>query len=98
MIGKRLKAVREQLGLSQVAISEKLGIAQAQYSTYERGDRKPSADILSKFVTIFNINVNYILTGEGSMFINSDLMTTVLRFKMPKHTALLIQPDDEENI
>lgn len=94
MLNKNLKAVREELGISQVIMAERLGIAQAQYSTYERGDRKPSAEIFQKFISIFNINVNYLLTGEGPMFITPELSKDILQFKIPKNAKVLLEVED----
>ena len=50
MLNENLRECRNRLGLSQFAVAEKLGIAQVQYGTYERGTRKPSAEILEKLV------------------------------------------------
>ena len=94
MFCDNLKNARQSIGLSQKEFAEKIGIQQAQYSTYERGDRKPSCEILEKIVTVFNINVNYLLTGKGSIDINTDLLTHVMRIKIPQNVAILIQPDD----
>ncbi len=94
MINKNLKIVREKLGLSQAVVAQKIGIQQAQYSTYERGDRKPSAEIFYKLVKTFNINVNYLLTGEGSMFITPELSKETLQFKIPKNSRVLLEVED----
>lgn len=94
MLNENLRECRNRLGLSQFAVAEKLGIAQVQYGTYERGTRKPSAEILEKLVKVFNINVNYLLTGEGSMFITPELSKDTLQFKIPKNSRVLLEVED----
>lgn len=39
-IGKKLKKIRLQLGLSQKEMSEKINLSQATYNRFERGDSK----------------------------------------------------------
>lgn len=90
MIGINLKEVRSKLGLSQADIAKSLGMLQAQYSTYERGDRKPSADVFEKLARKYNVNINYLLTGKGSMFI-TDAEKPLLTFKVPKNSNVLLE-------
>lgn len=94
MIDINLREVRSKLGLSQGAMAKDLGIAQAQYNTYERGTRKPSADILEKLVKQFNININYLLTGDGPMFITPELHKDTLQFKIPKNARVLLEVEE----
>lgn len=81
MLDVNLKKVRENLQLSQNIIAAKLGIASAQYNTYERGTRKPSADILAKLADTFNININYLLTGQGKMYLSNSQNADAVEIK-----------------
>ena len=47
---KRIKAIRLQKGLTQLALAEKAGINVNYYSKVERAELKPSVDILEKIV------------------------------------------------
>lgn len=93
MFSENLKKVRQKLGLSQKELSTKIGIQQAQYSRYEVGT-SPSTEVLEKLVKEFNINVNYLLTGEGSMFITPELSKETLQFKIPKNSRVLLEVED----
>lgn len=93
MFSENLKKVRQKLGLSQKELAEKIGIQQAQYSRYEVST-SPSTDILEKLVKEFNININYLLTGEGSMFITPELSKDTLQFKIPKNSRVLLEVED----
>lgn len=94
MLKINLRECRNKLGLSQVLIAKELGIAPVQYGTYERGTRKPSADILEKLVKQFNININYLLTGEGPMFITPELHKDTLQFKIPRNARVLLEVEE----
>jgi len=65
----RLKQIRVAINLQQGEFADKLGIHQQQLSKYERGENKPSYDFFIKLGEIFNVNINWLLTGQGSMFL-----------------------------
>ena len=44
--GSRLKARREQLGITQIQLAQKLGITKGAVGNYEAGISSPKADIL----------------------------------------------------
>lgn len=91
MLNENLKEIRKKLGLSQVEIAKELGMHAVQYGTYERGDRKPSAEVFEKLVKKYNVNINYLLTGEGAMFITHELNKNLIRFKVPKNSNVLLE-------
>ncbi len=69
-VGKRLKYLREfVLEMSQAEFSDKLGIKRNSLSNYERGIREMNYELLMKLKNIFGVNINWLLTGEGKMFI-----------------------------
>lgn len=59
----RLKELRSQKGLSQVALAEKLQVSKSIIGAYETGDRKPSYEILELLADFFNVSIDY-LTGK----------------------------------
>ena len=68
-IAKRLQLIKEKLGLS---IKELAQITQMPYRTlynYLSGEREPTPENLQKLVAHLGININWLLTGEGKMFI-----------------------------
>jgi len=67
-IGERLKKVREFLGLTQEEFAQKLDTTQAVISNYERGARVPTVDFLNRLTKTFQLDINWLLTGEGEMF------------------------------
>ncbi len=69
-LGKRLKDLRKKLGFSQAQMAKQLNIALSSYQYYEREEREPSAGLLQRIVTTFEVNPTWLLTGEGPMFLN----------------------------
>ena len=71
MVGKRLKEVRINKGLTQVAIANVLSVSQTNYNRYEKGVVEPNIQFLQSFSREFNVNLNWLLTGQGEMFLDS---------------------------
>jgi len=54
-LSKKIKAVREKLGLSQETLAKELGISRVAISQIENGDRKIGAEEIAKLSKVFNI-------------------------------------------
>lgn len=77
---KRLKDLRKQAHLTQVDVSEKLGISQPAYASWERGVKKPTQENLVKIAQILNVSVDY-LVGNSEEKID-ELDNIELLFRM----------------
>ena len=53
--GNKLQSIREQKGLTQQEVAEQIGVKKATVSNYERGEGKPSADILMRLFILYGI-------------------------------------------
>jgi SOS-response transcriptional repressor LexA len=70
-IGERLKIARINLGFDKaVAFSGKLGLENQTYGRYEKGDRSLPDEIKLQLFEM-GINISWLVTGEGEMFIKS---------------------------
>jgi len=69
-IPERLKLIRKKARLKQKEIAKLLGVTQGYVCDIERGAKKPSPMLRSLYCKTFNINSNWLETGEGSMFFN----------------------------
>ena len=58
---RRLRDLREDHDLTQLQVSEYLGIKQPQYSRYERGLRDVPTDILIRLALYYKTSTDYIL-------------------------------------
>ena len=59
----RIRALREDLDITQREIAEYLHIKQNTYSQYENGQRQIPLDVLIKLARYFNTSIDY-LVGE----------------------------------
>lgn len=64
----RLKQIRLTLGYNQQQIASLLGVELNTYKGYEYKTKNFPNDFLVLLINILNVNVNWLLTGKGSMF------------------------------
>ncbi|MGI5090757.1 helix-turn-helix transcriptional regulator [Treponema sp. OMZ 805] len=83
-IGKRLKIVRIKLGFkTQSMFAERLGISQNALSKYESGTTELSDELKIK-ISRFGINIHWLVTGEGEIFIH----------KLPQNDVSIQEPKE----
>jgi transcriptional regulator with XRE-family HTH domain len=87
--GSRLKKARRQLGLNPSQMSDIIGVEKNSYYKYEDGSRFPKPEILSALITYLNLNVNFLISGEGEMFLTAPL--EALFPNIPPETYPLIE-------
>ncbi len=72
--GERLKKIRENLGITQEQLANKLGIKKQSISKAEKNINRLSNESLCHLLSDFNIDINYLLSGEGEMFISNKIL------------------------
>lgn len=105
-MNERLKILRKSLNLTQKEFGEKIGIKGNTITTYEKGIRTPSEAIIFSICREFNVNENWLRTGEGEMFLrlNNDeefeLICEYIRVKDPIIKEILLSywrlPDEQK--
>ena len=60
-LGKRIRKLRTEAGLTQSDLAEKLEIKKSTVSAYENGDRKPNKDTVIKIAYLFNVTTDWLL-------------------------------------
>lgn len=63
-IHERIKEYRNQLHLSQAYVASYLEVNRATYTQMENGNRKITADDLSKLSTLFGVSADELLNNE----------------------------------
>lgn len=63
----RIKQVRKEANLSMEKFGEKIGITKSSISMLELGKNNPSERTIKLICLEFNINENWLRTGEGEM-------------------------------
>ena len=66
----RLKMVRKCLKLKQYEMAKKLDIQYVTYNKYEVGVTQPNIEYLGRLNKTFNVNINWLITGNGTMFVS----------------------------
>ena len=83
-IGKFIADCRKQKGLTQMQLSEKLGITDKAISKWERGIAMPDSSIMLELCDILCISVNELLSGEKIIMENNDQKNEQLLLEMAK--------------
>lgn len=86
---ERIRTLRKELGLNQSDFGNKIGVKQGTVAGYESGARTPLDTVIASICREFNVNENWLRTGEGEMF---EQMTE--QQKILKYTALLLNDKD----
>ena len=67
-MNERMKKLRKALGLTQQEFADKIGIVRGNIATYETGKSKPGDAVVSLICREFNVNDEWLRTGNGEMF------------------------------
>lgn len=73
----RIKKVRNTVGLTQTEFGKKIGSARNTIANYENGNRNPSNSVIISICREFNVNEDWLRTGNGEMFKESPLRNEV---------------------
>ena len=71
MIGTRLKILREELGLKQEELAQKLSVSPSSIGMYETNKREPNSEIIIKIANFFNVTIDYLL-GKSDIRNNNE--------------------------
>lgn len=64
MMGLRIAALRRAAGWNQAELAQKLGISSSAVGMYEQGRREPAVDMLIKLSELFDVSIDYLVTGK----------------------------------
>jgi len=64
-VGRRIRARRKELGVTQAALAQALGLTFQQVQKYERGANRCSSGVLVKIAKRLDAPVSYLLGEEG---------------------------------
>lgn len=65
---KRLKKLRQALDMTQQEFAERIGVKRNTIAQYETGRNEPISAVFSLICKEFNVNEEWLKTGEGEMF------------------------------
>lgn len=67
--GERLRNIRKTLNLTLEKFGEKLGVGKTAISKLEKGENSITDQMMLSICREYNVNENWLRTGEGDMFI-----------------------------
>lgn len=70
-IGKRIKEIRAYFKITSKEFAQTLGIPLRTIGSYERDEAQPGPKFFAALIECYNVNVNWLLSGNGNMFISS---------------------------
>lgn len=68
-VGHRLRALRKDQGLTQLQLAEVLGVSHPAVSQKENNELNLSFKDVEKLSARFFVNANWLMTGEGEMYL-----------------------------
>ena len=68
-MNERVKELRKALGLTLDKFGDRIGVGKSAISKIERGENGVSDQMLKSICREFNVNENWLRTGEGDMFV-----------------------------
>ena len=88
-MNERIRLLRKELGLNQSDFGNKIGVKQGTVAGYESVARTPLDAVVSSICREFDVNEEWLRTGEGEMF---EQMTE--QQKLLKYTGMLLKDKD----
>ena len=64
MLSYRIAQLRGSSGLNQAELAQKLHVSPSTIGMYEQGRRTPNVDVLIQMSRIFNVSLDYLITGS----------------------------------
>lgn len=88
-LNERLKKLRKELDLTQQKLGDKLGVKRNTVAQWELGINALTDQVVTSICREFNVNEDWLRTGEGEMF---EEMTE--QQKLLKYIGLLLKDKD----
>lgn len=74
--GQNMMLIRKQKKLSQAALGKTIGTSGDVIGRYERGDIKPSVEVVAKIADALEVSIDY-LVGKTSLELDSQTMQRI---------------------
>lgn len=66
MVADRIKALREQKGITQTNLAKQLGITRSSVNAWELGISVPSTQYIVELASIFKVSTDYLLCVDST--------------------------------
>ena len=78
-MNERLKKLRKNLDMTQQKFADRIGCKRNTVAKYETGVNSPSAAVISLICREFNVNEDWLRTGNGEMFLTTNRNADIAR-------------------
>lgn len=85
----RIRKLRKELDLTQQKFADRLGVKRNTVGQWECGINALTDQVINSICREFDVNDNWLRTGEGNMFIELSEQEKVM-----KYTGLLLKDED----
>jgi len=75
-IGERIQLIRKKLNFLQKDFAKSLDISNASLSEMESGNAKPRFRLIFNLTKKHNVNLHYLLYGEGEIFLEKEVSSS----------------------
>ena len=72
LLGERIRQAIKESEFTQKQVAAKLNITPNSLSNYSNGKRVPDALLAARFAQLCQVNINWLLTGVGTMFLEAE--------------------------
>ncbi len=79
-MNERIRKLRRELDLTQQEFADRIGIKRGGVANYEIGRNKPIDSVISLICREFNVNEEWLRTGEGDMFVQQSIDDKIASF------------------
>src|ERR1051325_5050891 len=94
-IGRKIRALRLERGLSQSALAERIGLTFQQVQKYEKGTNRVSAGRLQQIADLLNVPITFFYGGMGAKAKKSEALPSSIAFLQTKGALRLMRAYSE---
>lgn len=87
MLANQIMMLRKKAGMSQLQLAKKLNIGPSAIGMYEQGRRTPDIEMLIRIANLFEVSLDYLITGKEVSELVKDEKDLVLQPVCPCRTC-----------
>lgn len=91
-MNNRIKEIRKYMGETQEEFARKLGLSRNYIGLIEIGKRVPSDRTISDICRVYDVNENWLRTGEGEMLKGEDASWVTASIKLAEMPSEIREP------
>jgi transcriptional regulator with XRE-family HTH domain len=69
---ERLRRLSAALNIEHQVLARAGGVSKATFSNYLHGEKFPRMETIANWIAKYNVNANWLITGQGTMFNDGD--------------------------